>query len=60
MLRRPNLVFTKHVLLLTSGVRDGPSLTVVTGHKQSSDTTAVKSELVFVKVSSVGQIRSIG
>lgn len=36
-------------------MRDGPSLMVVTGHKQSSDTTAVKSNLVFVRVLSPGQ-----
>lgn len=47
MLHRQNitLFFTNHVLLFTSNVHNGPSLNVVTGQKQSSDTTAVKSDL---------------
>lgn len=40
-----HLIFTNHVLLFTSNVHNGPSLNVVTGQKQSSDTTAVKSDL---------------
>lgn len=35
-------------------MRDGPSLTDVTGHKHS-DTIAVKSDLIFGRVPSGGQ-----
>lgn len=49
--------FINHILLLTFGVCDGPSAMVVTAlHKHSSDTAVVKSNLVFVRVSSVGGI----
>uniref|UniRef100_A0A669CIN5 Laminin, gamma 3 n=1 Tax=Oreochromis niloticus TaxID=8128 RepID=A0A669CIN5_ORENI len=45
----------RNVFLLKSGLRGRQSLTAVTGHKHSSDINAVKSDLVFVRVPSVGQ-----